>query len=496
MTEKKRIIKEDFSEVLGKVPPQAVEAEEMVLGAMLLESNCVEDVITVIPNGQCFYKETNATIFDAILELYRDNKPIDLITVTDQLRKNGRLDFVGGPNYVTELTIRISSAANVEFHSRIILEKYFLRRIIEHSSRSSNSAFEEKDPFEIMDGLYSALVNLTDMVTGKKKLSMHQLLKQNLDKIDDTKNIPDHVTGVHSGFKKLDKITAGWQDTDFIILAARPGMGKTALALSFARTAAVDFGLEVLYFSLEMADAQLVLRLQSAEAEIELERLKRADINDSEIETLVNKSGNLDIDNLVIEDEPGINVMRLKAKCHKHKKDRGALHLIIVDYLQLMSGDDKSSNREQEISYISRNLKAAAKDLGVPVIALSQLSRAVETRGGDKKPQLSDLRESGSLEQDADMVMFLYRPEYYGIIEDHNGIPTLGVAQLIIAKNRQGALETVWMKFVAKFTTFKDLDMVDRVPRVEGYSNKLHEAYKVKSVDKEDYEEETDDLPF
>jgi len=475
-------------EVLGKIPPQNIEAEEAVLSVLLIESSTMDEVVTIIPNPDVFYKNEHQEIYRACLDLYNNSSGIDLLTVTEQLRKNAQLDMVGGPYYVTNLTTKANSGAHIEYHCRILLEKYFSRLLIEASSKTLQDAYSEKDPFEVLDEQYNVFNKITDSLGGKRKRTMKQIVRENLDHIEETKNIPDHVTGIHTGFHVIDQDTAGWQNGDLIILAARPGMGKTGLALNFVKAAAIEHKKKVAMFSLEMRDTQLVLRMMSAASEIEMNKLVRASVSDEEIGHLMNKVDPLLVDNLHIYDEAGMSVMKLKAMCNQLKKKSG-LDMIVVDYLQLMSGDPKSKNREQEISYISRNLKGLAKELNVPVIALSQLSRAVEARS-KPEPKLSDLRESGSIEQDADIVLFLYRPEYYNISEDEDGNPTDGRAQIITAKHRQGALGHTWIKFVGKFITFKDRD--SSTMHVPEYSQKLHESYAKKSVEKED----EDDLPF
>lgn len=471
---------------LGRIPPQSIEAEQAVLGAILIESQCLDEVVTILATTECFYVDAHAKIYQAILDLYYANKGVDILTVTDQVKKNGMLEAVKGAYGITELTLKINSSAHIEFHCRIVQEKYFLRVMIKQATKAIGDAYSEVDPFEILDEQFSSLNHVADFLSGKRKKTMPELIQENIDRIIATKDAPDHVTGIHTGFTVLDQATAGWQDSDLIILAARPGMGKTGLALRFVKAAAVDHKKQVALFSLEMNANQLVFRLQAAESQIELARLVRSNLQDYEITELTSKSKVLQISNLHIFDEAGLSVMAMKAQCHQLKKKNG-LDMIVVDYMQLMSGDPKSKNREQEISFISRNLKGLAKDLNIPVIALSQLSRATESRGGEKKPQLADLRESGSIEQDADLVIFLYRAEYYKITEDSDGNSTDGVAELIIAKHRQGKLESLWLQFISKFVTFTTRQLATEVSK---YSQELHEAYKSKSVEKDD------DTPF
>jgi replicative DNA helicase len=447
---------------IGKLPPQAIDLEEAVLGALMLERDALTNVVDIL-KPESFYKEAHKVIYSAILELFSDSQPIDLLTVTNQLRKKGQLELAGGAFFITELTSKVSSAANIEYHARIVTEQAMKREIISIASEVQKDAFEDTtDVFELLDKMEQSLFEISEKNIRKNYADMRSILKEAIMELEAKKGQKDGLTGVPSGFTALDRVTSGWQKSDLVIIAARPAMGKTAFVLSVLRNAAVDHSRPVAIFSLEMSSVQLVNRLISAEAELDSEKIKKGSLADYEWEQLVHKTGKLSKAPLFVDDTPALSILELRAKCRKLKAQHD-IQLIVIDYLQLMSGDTKGGgqggNREQEIASISRALKKIAKELNIPVIALSQLSRAVETRGGDKRPQLSDLRESGAIEQDADMVMFLYRPEYYGITEDEEGHSTAGVGEVIIAKHRNGSLDTVKLRFIGKYTKFADLEM-------------------------------------
>lgn len=447
--------------MLGKIPPQATELEEAVLGALMLEKDALTNVIDIL-KVESFYKSAHQVIFQAILDLFTDTQPIDLLTVTNQLRKTGTLETAGGAFYITELTSKVASAANIEYHARIITEQAIKREMIRISSEIQRDAYEDTtDVFELLDKMEQSLFQISEKNIRKNYSDMKTIMREAIAEMEIRKHQKDGLTGVPSGFTALDRVTSGWQKSDLVIIAARPAMGKTAFVLSVLRNAAVDHERPVAIFSLEMSSIQLVNRLIAAEAELDSEKIKKGQLADHEWAQLVHKTAKLSKAPLFVDDTPALSILELRAKCRKLKAQHD-IQMIVIDYLQLMSGDSKGGNfggnREQEIASISRALKKIAKELSVPVIALSQLSRAVETRGGDKRPQLSDLRESGAIEQDADMVMFLYRPEYYGITEDEDKISTQGVGEVIIAKHRNGSLDTVKLRFIGRFTKFTDLD--------------------------------------
>ncbi len=441
----------------GKVPPQATDLEEAVLGAIMLEKDALTQVIDIL-KPEVFYKESHNIIFAAISRLFGKSEPVDILTVTNELKNSGELEMVGGPYYITQLTNRIASAANVEYHARIISQKFIQRELIRISSEIIKDAFEDTtDVFDLLDRAEQNLFSVSESNLRRSYDDMQSLVTDAIKEIEAGKGQEGHLRGIASGFTDLDRVTNGWQKSDLVILAARPGMGKTAFVLSMARNAAIDFNKAVAFFSLEMSSIQLVTRLISSETQLSADKLKKGNLESYEWEQLHSKISNLTEAKLLIDDTPALTVFELRAKCRRLKAQHD-IQMVIIDYLQLMSGSgDSKGNREQEISTISRSLKALAKELEIPVIALSQLSRAVETRGGSKKPILSDLRESGAIEQDADMVMFIYRPEYYKIEVDEDGNSTAGIAEICIAKHRNGALKDVPLRFIDKFAKFADL---------------------------------------
>lgn len=448
---------------LGKIPPQATDLEEAVLGALMLERDALTDVIDIL-KVESFYKEAHQRIYGAITQLFANSEPIDLLTVKNQLVTTGELEMAGGIQYLAELTQRVNSAANIEFHARIVVEHSLKRQLITVSSEIQKMAYEDTtDVFMLLDKIEQELFRISEANIRKNYADMGQIMRMALLELEMKKDQKEGLTGVPTGFTALDRVTSGFQKTELIIIAARPGMGKTALILSACRNAAVDHGQAVAFFSLEMSSVQLVNRLISAEAELESDKLRKGNLLPHEWAQLHAKIGKLTNAPIFIDDTPALSILELRAKARRLKAQHD-IQMIVIDYLQLMSGDSGgkgSGNREQEIANISRSLKQLAKELDVPVIALSQLSRAVETRGGDKKPQLSDLRESGSIEQDADMVMFIYRPDYYGITQDEAGNSVAGIGELIIAKNRAGSLDTVQLRFIGKYTKYCDLDAGD-----------------------------------
>ncbi len=459
----------------GKVPPQAVDLEEAVLGAMMLEKNAVNQVIDVL-KPESFYKEAHQHIYEAMTQLFANTEPIDLLTVTNQLRKNGKLEISGGAYFITSLTNRVGSAANVEFHARIVSQKYIQRELIRISSETLRDSYEEtSDVFELLDQAESNLFAIAESNIRKNYDSMGSLITQAIKQIEVARNQTGGLSGVPSGFSELDRITSGWQKSDLVVIAARPGMGKTAFVLSLARNTSVDFKKPLAIFSLEMSSVQLVNRLISGETELPAERLRKGDLQDHEWAQLNAKIKRLSEAPIFIDDTPALNIFELRAKCRRLKAQHD-IQMVIIDYLQLMTaGGDGKGNREQEISNISRSLKGIAKELDIPIIALSQLSRAVETRGGNKRPQLSDLRESGAIEQDADMVLFIYRPEYYGITEDEKGNSTAGIAELMIAKHRNGSLSDVPLRFIGHLAKFEDLPPLEEGMRFSGGGSGMHD---------------------
>src|SRR5450631_4003187 len=452
--------------MFGKVPPQAKDLEEAVLGAIMIEKNAF-DVVVEILKPECFYVEANQRIFRAMQGLQQKNSPIDLLTVVEELKFREEIDLIGGPYYVTKLTNTVVSSANIETHARIVLQKFIQRELIRISGEIIGDAYEDStDVFDLLDDAETKLFEITNNHLRKDYASIDTVLVKTIQRIEDLRTRQDEITGVPTGFSLLDHITYGWQPSDLIVLAARPSVGKTAFALNLARNAALHptKPTTVGFFSLEMSAGQLVQRILSAESEIWLEKIARGRLEEHEMKQLYKKG----IERLAsapihIDDTAALNIFELRAKCRR-LKNKHNVGLIIIDYLQLMSGagENRNSNREQEISRISRDLKGLAKELQIPIIALSQLSREVEKRKeGNKIPQLSDLRESGAIEQDADLVMFLYRPEYYDITANEFGESNKGETHVRIAKHRNGSLETIKLRALLHIQKFVDDEGTD-----------------------------------
>lgn len=445
----------------GKLPPQAIDLEEAVLGAIMLEKDALASVIDII-KPEAFYKESHQIIFSAISRLFTKTEPIDILTVTNELKSTGELEAAGGPFYIAQLTNRVASAANTEFHTRIVLQKFIQRELIRISSDIIRDAYEDTtDVFNLLDRAENELFSVGENNLRRNYADMQSLVRNAVKQIEAAKNNQGTFSGVGSGFTELDRVTSGWQPSDLIVIAARPGMGKTAFVLTVARNAAIDFNKAVAVFSLEMSSVQLVTRLISAEAQLPGDKLRKGDLEPYEWQQLNSKISNLIDAPIYIDDTPSLSIFELRAKARRLKAQHN-IQMIIIDYIQLMSGgvERSNGNREQEISNISRSLKALAKELNVPVIALSQLNRSVESRPS-KKPLLSDLRESGAIEQDADMVIFIYRPEYYKMEQNQEGESLLGLAEISIAKHRNGALQDVNLKFISKYAKFVDPDPTD-----------------------------------
>jgi len=445
--------------VYGKLPPQAKDLEEAVLGAIMLEKGAFDTTVEIL-KPECFYVDAHQRIFKSMQGLAQKNQPIDILTVTEELRSREELEMIGGPYYVTRLTNAVVSSANIEAHARIILQKFIQRELIRISGEIIGDAYEDStDVFDLLDDAESKLFEITNNHLRKNFDTIDSVLVKTIQRIEDLRHKNEDVSGVPSGYPSLDRVSYGWQNTDLIILAARPAVGKTAFALNLARNAALHASkpTPVAFFSLEMSAGQLVQRILAAESEIWLEKISRGKLEEHEMKQLYARGiQRLAQAPIFIDDTPALNIFELRAKCRR-LKNKHNIGLIILDYLQLMSGtvDNRNSNREQEISTISRNLKALAKELNIPIIALSQLSREVEKRKeGNKMPQLSDLRESGAIEQDSDMVMFLYRPEYYDITTNEMGENNRGETHVRIAKHRNGSLETIKLKALLHIQKF------------------------------------------
>ena len=447
-------------------PPSAVDVEREVIGAMLLDNEAIPRVIEIL-KPHSFYDPKHRLLFNSIISLYEANEPVDTITLYEELNKDGKTEDAGGVAYVTKLSQDISSAANVDYHARIILEKWILRTMISTSLEVANSAFEgREDVFDLLDSAETKMFAISQEGTKESFASMDKAVKEALEMIEAIHANKLGAFSVPSGYHHLDDMLGGFQKSDLIIIAARPSMGKTAFALSFARNAAIDNEVPIAIFSLEMATVQLATRLISAEARIDAQQLRTGRFRASEgpkISKTVHKLGSAPI---YIDDTPGLTVLEMRAKARRLKKEKN-IGMIIVDYLQLMSGSGNMESREREISTISRSLKGLAKELNIPVVALSQLNRSVESTT-DKRPMLSHLRESGAIEQDADVVLFLYRPEVYKISQFPNGNPTDGVAEVIIAKQRNGPTGEIQLRFIKEYARFENLEIFhDDVPQVE-----------------------------
>ncbi len=448
----------------GKMPPNAIDFEKLVLGTFLIDKKGLDYTIDLL-QPEVFYDPRHQVIFEAILKLFRDNHPVDLMTVIQELKRQEKLSLAGGDHYIIELTLGVSSSAHIEYHVRIILEKYILRSLINVSANVIDNSYKEStDVFELLDKAEQSFFEITNGTIKKGFDTANSLVKQAVETIKSLKD-KEGLSGIPSGFTALDNATGGWQNSDLVIIAARPAMGKTAFLLSMARNIAVGHKIPLALFSLEMASVQLITRMISSETGISSEKLRKGQMADDEWQRLYSNVSELENAPLFIDETPSLSVFDFRAKCRRLVMQHG-VKIIMVDYLQLMtanSGGKNAGNREQEIATISRSLKAIAKELNVPVIALSQLSRSVESRPG-KRPQLSDLRESGAIEQDADIVSFIFRPEYYKIAvwdndEEGQESSTENQAELIIAKHRNGATEDVRLSFIKNLGKFTDLDL-------------------------------------
>ena len=444
---------------LGKVQPQAVEVEEAVLGALMLEKDAYS-IISDLLKPETFYEHKHQLIFEAIQQLALNQEPIDMLTVSDRLQHNGVLEEVGGRYYVANLTARVGSAAHVEYHARIIAQKALARQLINYAGKLEAEAFEETtDIEELMQTAEGELFQLSQHNIKKDVVQIDPVIQDALKKIEQASNREDGLSGLPSGFHDLDKITSGWQNTDLVIIAARPAMGKTAFVLSMVKNMAVDYNIPVGMFSLEMSNLQLVNRLLQNVCEITGDKVKSGKLSNEEWTQLTTRITRLQGAPVYVDDTPGLSVFELRTKARRLVREHG-VKMIMIDYLQLMTAAGMQfGSREQEVSTISRSLKGLAKELEIPIIALSQLNRGVETRQGEgKRPQLADLRESGAIEQDADMVCFIHRPEYYKIYEDEKGNDLRGLAEIIIAKHRSGSVGDVRLRFRGEFVRFQNLD--------------------------------------
>ena len=440
----------DFSS--HKLPPQHIEAEQSILGGILIENEAINRV-TEILDGDDFYREAHRKIFNALINLSERDEPADLITLTNELRKIDQLDSIGGASYLASLIDSVPTAANIQYYAKIVKEKAILRKLIQTSTEIITQSYEDRGDVEVfLDEAERSIFEISEKRVRPSFYPIREIVKESFVTIEKLFKKKEAVTGVASGFKELDRMTAGFQPSDLIIIAGRPSMGKTAFCLDVAEYAAIDNKVPVAIFSLEMSKEQLVIRMLCSQANVEGTRLRTGYLNESDWPKLTIAAGSLSESPIFIDDTAALSVLEMRAKARRLKADHG-LGMVIVDYLQLMKGRARVESRQQEISEISRSLKALAKELAIPVIAVSQLSRKTEERTGNR-PQLSDLRESGAIEQDADLILFIYRDEVYNRDPDN---PNRGKAEVIIGKQRNGPIGKIDLAFLDKFTTIKDL---------------------------------------
>ncbi len=452
------VLVQNLQDSTGRVPPQAVDVERYVLGAILSEPEAVSIATEIVP-PDAFYLPKHAKIYDAILVLYAKGQPVDAVTVSNQLAATKQLDSVGGLPYLNDLSEHVATAANIEYHARIIIQKALLRKVIGKMGKRISEAYDPAtDAFELLDGAEKDLFTISESQVRRSARELKDVVHDTVNYLQTISERTGGISGITSGFADLDKKTGGWQDSDLIIIAGRPSMGKTAFALACARNAtmAPERPVSCAIFSLEMSARQLTQRMLASEAGINAQSARTGNLQPHDFELVAMAANKLSNGPpILIDDSAGLGILELRAKCRRLKSEYD-IGLVLVDYLQLMQGRTKD-NREQEIASISRSLKALAKELDIPVIALSQLNRNAEDRK-DKRPQLSDLRESGAIEQDADVVAFIYRPSYYGIEAEKDGTPTEGVAEIILGKHRNGPTGTVKLKFQQEFARFTNLD--------------------------------------
>jgi replicative DNA helicase len=454
----------------GRIPPQAVDVEKAVLGAMLIEKDAAPKVFELLDDPS-FYNPTNQKIYQAMMALFEKGDPIDAVTVVEELRRRGTLNPSEDPLYITELTLNITTAANVEYHARIVLEKALMRSLISASSEIGSRAYSDtEDALDLLDEAESKIFQISERQMKRSFTPINRALHETFEMLQEIHGKHSGITGAPSGFPALDEKTGGFQKSDLIIVAGRPSQGKTAFALSVARNAALhkEKKCAVAIFSIEMSERQLIIRMLSSEARVNAHELRTGRLHEDKWKNLSRNVGRLAEAKIFIDDTPALSMLELRAKSRRLKAEH-EVGLIIVDYLQLIQGPKNSESREREISMISRSLKALAKEIDVPVIALSQLNRAVESRG-DKRPMLADLRESGAIEQDADVVIFVHRPETYGIMEikDDNGaiVPSEGLAEIIIGKQRNGPTGIVRLQFHKEYASFEKLEQMLAPPNL------------------------------
>jgi replicative DNA helicase len=444
-----------------KIPPQSIEVEQAVLGAMLLDKEAIGKALEIIDRDS-FYRDDHQKIFSAIVDLYDKNQPVDIITVSDELNKRKELDNVGGRVYLLELTEKIATTANIEYHCNIVLEKSTLRKLIDTSTRIVSQCYDATlDVDDLLDRAEQGIFNISEKRIKEGFIPIGELLPHTFEAIEEYQKKGGMVTGLSTGFFELDTLTGGLQNSDLIVVASRPSMGKTAFCLSIAEHVAIEEETPVGIFSLEMAKNQVAQRMLCSRARFSTYKMRTGKISDHEYSNLAVAVGPLAEAPIFIDDTPNIGILQMRAKARRLKAQHD-VGVVIVDYLQLMQGPKNAESRQQEISLISRSLKGLAKELNIPVIAVSQLSRKVEDRGGDKKPLLADLRESGAIEQDADVVVFVYRPEFYGIEKFKDGAPSEGVAEIIVSKHRNGPTGDLRLTFIKDYARFENMEFIHK----------------------------------
>jgi len=442
-----------------KIPPQSIEVEQAVLGAMLLDKEAIGKAVEIIDKDS-FYRDDHQKIFSAIVDLYDKNQPVDIITVSDELTKRKELDNLGGRVYLLELTERIATTANIEYHANIILEKATLRKLIGTSTQIVSQCYDATlEVDDLLDRAEQEIFNISEKRIKEGFVSIGDLLPHTFEAIEEYQKKGGMVTGLSTSFSELDTLTGGLQNSDLIVVASRPSMGKTAFCLSTAEHVAIEERIPVGIFSLEMTKSQLAQRMLCSRARFSTHKMRTGRISDHEYSNLAVAVGPLAESKIFIDDTPNIGILQMRAKARRLKAQYD-VGLVIVDYLQLMQGPRGAESRQQEISMISRSLKGLAKELNVPVIAVSQLSRKVEDRGGDKRPMLADLRESGAIEQDADVVIFVYRPEFYGIEKFKDGASSQGVAEIIVSKHRNGPTGDLRLTFIKDYARFENMEFI------------------------------------
>ncbi|MBP5258331.1 MAG: replicative DNA helicase [Prevotella sp.] len=454
----------------GHLQPQALEIERVVLGALMIDKDAFS-MVSEILTAESFYEKRNQMVYQAVSNLNMEDRPVDMMTVIEQLKKDGNLEQVGGSAYIIELTSQVASSAHIEYHAKILAQKHLARQLISYASIIETKAFDETQDVDVlMQEAEGKLFEISQKNMSKDYQRIDEVLEQAQNILMKAANKSGGLTGVPTGYTKLDEITSGWQSSDLVIIAGRPAMGKTSFALSLAKNIAVDYQVPIAFFSLEMNSVQLANRLISNVCEISGKKMLNGQLLPDEWERFDKNLRKLQTAPIYVDDTPALSVFELRTKARRLYKEHG-VRVIMIDYLQLMNASGmRFGNRQEEVSTISRSLKGLAKELDIPILALSQLNRTVENREGmeGKRPQLSDLRESGAIEQDADMVMFVHRPEYYRIFQDEKGNDLRGKAQIIIAKHRKGSTGDVLLRFQGEFTRFADPDDGRFMPASDG----------------------------